>query len=145
VSYKQRFNRKYILGGFYMKKRILSLVLILIMCLSICTAALAATRQAGGSCYMSNIGRSVSFSGYSESAQAEDTIGITVILWEQRGTTWYEVARASSQLRNTDYADASGTKTVEGGHYYKVTGTHTSSKNGISYSVTSETSSRWIP
>lgn len=111
-----------------MKKRILSLALILILCLSICTAALAATRQAGGSCYMSNTGRSVSFSGYSESAQAEDTIGITVILWEQRGTTWYEVARASSQLRNTDYADASGTKTVDGGHYYKVTGTHTSSK-----------------
>lgn len=128
-----------------MKKRILSLVLILIMCLSICTAALAATRQAGGSCYMSNTGRSVSFSGYSESAQAEDTIGITVILWEQRGTTWYEVARTSSQLRNTDYADASGTKTVDGGHYYKVTGTHTSSKNGTSYSVTSETSSKWIP
>ena len=128
-----------------MKKRILSLVLILIMCLSICTAALAATRQAGGSCYMSNTGRSVSFSGYSESAQAEDTIGITVILWEQRGTTWYEVARASSQLRNTDYADASGTKTVDGGHYYKVTGTHTSSKNGTSYSGASETSSKWIP
>ena len=128
-----------------MKKRILSLVLILIMCLSICTAALAATRQAGGSCYMSNTGRSVSFSGYSESAQAEDTIGITVILWEQRGTTWYEVARASSQLRNTDYTDASGTKTVEGGYYYKVTGTHTSSKNGVIYSGTSETAKRWIP
>lgn len=128
-----------------MKKRILSLVLILIMCLSICTAALAATRQAGGSCYMSNTGRSVSFSGYSESAQAEDTIGITVILWEQRGTTWYEVARASSQLRNTDYADASGTKTVEGGHYYKVTGTHTSSKNGVINSGTSETAKGWIP
>lgn len=31
-----------------MKKRILSLALILILCLSICTAALAATRQAGG-------------------------------------------------------------------------------------------------
>ena len=30
-----------------MKKRILSLALILILCLSICTAALAATRQAG--------------------------------------------------------------------------------------------------
>ncbi len=128
-----------------MKKRILSLVLILIMCLSICTAAIAATRQACVSSNMSNTGRSVSFSGYSESAQAEDTIGITVILWEQRGTTWYEVARASSQLRNTDYVDASGTKTVEGGHYYKVTGTHTSSKNGVIYSGTSETAKRWIP
>lgn len=93
-----------------MKKRILSLALILILCLSICTAALAATRQAGGRCYFDNTGRSVSFGGYSTSAQTEDTIGITVILWEQRGTTWYEVARASSQLRNTDYADASGTK-----------------------------------
>ena len=84
-------------------------------------------------------------SGYSTSAQTEDTIGITVILWEQRGTTWYEVARASSQLRNADYVDASGTKTVDGGHYYKVTGTHTSSKNGTNYSGTSETSSKWIP
>lgn len=83
---------------------------------------------------MNNTGRSVSFSGYSTSAQTEDTIGITVILWEQRGTTWYEVARASSQLRNADYVDASGTKTVDGGHYYKVTGTHTSSKNGTNYS-----------
>lgn len=88
---------------------------------------------------MNNTGRSVSFSGYSTSAQTEDTIGITVILWEQRGTTWYEVARASSQLRNADYVDASGTKTVDGGHYYKVTGTHTSSKNGTNYSGTSET------
>lgn len=128
-----------------MKKRTLCLVLILIMCLSICTAALAATRQAGGRCYLNNTGRSVSFSGYSTSAQTEDTIGITVILWEQRGATWYEVARASNQLQNTDFVDAAGTKTVDGGHYYKVTGTHTSSKNGTSYSVTSETSSRWIP
>ncbi len=128
-----------------MKKRTLYLALILILCLSICTAALAATRQAGGRCYLNNTGRSVSFSGYSTSAQTEDTIGIAVILWEQRGATWYEVARASNQLQNTDFVDAAGTKTVEGGHYYKVTGTHTSSKNGKSYSVTSETSSRWIP
>ena len=128
-----------------MKKRILSLVLILIMCLSICTVALAATRQAGGRCYMNNTGRSVSFGGYSTSAQTEASIGITVILWEQRGSTWYEVARASNQLRNADYVDTSRTKTVEGGHYYKVTGTHTSSRNGITYSVSSETSSRWIP
>ncbi len=128
-----------------MKKRTLCLALIFIMCLSICTAALATTRQAGGRCYLNNTGRSVSFSGYSTSAQTEDTIGITVILWKQRGATWYEVARASSQLQYTDFVDAAGTKTVEGGHYYKVTGTHTSSKNGTSYSGTSETSSKWIP
>lgn len=67
-----------------MKKRILSLAFILILCFSIYTAALAITRQAGGSCYMKNTGRSVSFSGYSESAQTEDSIGITVILWEKK-------------------------------------------------------------
>ena len=128
-----------------MKKRILSLALILILCLSICTAALAATRQAGGRCYMNNTGRSVSFGGYSTSAQTEDSIGITVILWEKRGTTWHEVARASNKLKDADFVAASGNKTVDGGHYYKVTGTHTSSKNGTSYSVTSETSSKWIP
>ena len=121
-----------------MKKRILSLVLILIMCLSICTAALAATRQAGGRSYFDNTGRSVSFGGYSTSAQTEDSIGITVILW-------HEVARASNKLKDADFVAASGNKTVDGGHYYKVTGTHTSSKNGTNYSGTSETSSKWIP
>ena len=128
-----------------MKKRILFLVLILILCFSIYTAALAITRQAGGSCYMKNTGRSVSFSGYSESAQTEDSIGITVILWEKRGITWHEVARASNKLKDADFVAASGNKTVDGGHYYKVTGTHTSSKNGTNYSGTSETSSKWIP
>ena len=128
-----------------MKKRILSLALILILCLSICTAALAATRQAGGRCYMNNTGRSVSFGGYSTSAQTEDSIGITVILWEKRGITWHEVARASNKLKDADFVAASGNETVDGGHYYKVTGTHTSSKNGTNYSGTSETSSKWIP
>lgn len=128
-----------------MKKRILSLVLILIMCFSICTAALAATRQAGGRSYFDNTGRSVSFGGYSTSAQTEDSIGITVILWKKRGTTWHEVARASNKLKDADFVAASGNKAVDGGHYYKVTGTHTSSKNGTNYSGTSETSSKWIP
>ncbi len=128
-----------------MKKRIFSLILVVVMCVPICAVAMAAPRQASGRCFMDNVGRSVSFSGYSSSAQTEDKIGITVILWEQRGTKWYEVARASNELDYDTFVDAAGSKTVDGGHYYKVTGTHTSEKSGKTYSGTSETSSRWVP
>ncbi len=128
-----------------MKKRLFCIALTLILCFATYTVAFAATRQASGYCFMNNSGRNVSFGGYSSSAQTEDTIGVTVILWEKRGTKWYEIARASDQLPNTDYVDASGTKTVEGGHFYKVTGIHTSSKNGTGYSTTSTTAERWIP
>lgn len=128
-----------------MKKKLFCIALVLALCLSAYSAAFAATRQASGYCFMNNSGRSVSFGGYSSSAQTEDTIGVTIILWEKRGTTWYEIDRASDQLSREDYVDASGTKTVDGGHYYKVTGTHTSSKNGASYSTTSTTAERWIP
>ena len=128
-----------------MKKRILCLILVLVMCLSICATSMAATKQAGGRCYMNISGHSVSYSGYSSSGQTEDVIGITVILWEQRGTKWYEVASVSDELEDTNFVDAANSMTVDGGHYYKVTGTHTSEKNGKSYSGTSETTSKWIP
>lgn len=71
-------------------------------------------------------------------------IGVTIILWEQRGSTWYEVARAGDEENNASFVSAAGSTTVGGGHYYKVTGTHYSRKNGVSYSVTSETASKWI-
>lgn len=139
------FNRKYFLGEPNMKKRTIGILLALIVSSLLCTTALAITLQASGQCYMSNSGRSVSFNGYSESAQTEDTIGVTVILWEKRGSTWYEVARSSNSTTKDDYVGTAGSKIVTGGYYYKVTGTHTSSRNGKSYSVSSETASKWIP
>ena len=131
-----------------MKKRVFCLVLAMVLCASAATSALAATvtpMQASGRSSMSSEGRNVSFGGYSISAQTEDVIRITVILWEQRGSTWCEVARASDEVKNGDYVSTSGSKTVTGGYYYKVTGTHYSQKGGQSYSVTSETSSKLIP
>lgn len=128
-----------------MKKRITCLVLALIFCLSIGATALAMTRAAGGRCMISNTGRNVSFSGFSESGQTEDYIGIMVTLWEQQGSSWVPVSSKNNQLRNTDYVETGDDITVDGGHYYKVTALHTSTKNGVSYSSSSETAKRWIP
>ena len=128
-----------------MKKRFLFLVLALMLCLSVGATALAMSRAAGGHCTISNVGRNVSFSGYSDSGQTEDRIGVTVTLWEQQGSSWVSVDSKSKELRNTDYVEVAGNKIVDGGHYYKVTALHTSTKNGVSYSSSSETPKRWIP
>lgn len=128
-----------------MKKRFLFLVLTLMLCLSVGATALAMARAAGGHCTISNVGRNVSFSGYSDSGQTEDRIGVTVTLWEQQGSSWVSVDSKSKELRNIDYVEVAGNKIVDGGHYYKVTALHTSTKNGASYSSSSETPKRWIP
>lgn len=128
-----------------MKKRFLFLVLALMLCLSVGATALAMARAAGGHCTISNVGRNVSFSGYSDSGQTEDRIGVTVTLWEQQGSSWVSVDSKSKELRNIDYVEVAGNKIVDGGHYYKVTALHTSTKNGVSYSSSSETPKRWIP
>lgn len=128
-----------------MKKRFLFLVLTLMLCLSVGATALAMARAAGGHCTISNVGRNVSFSGYSDSGQTEDRIGVTVTLWEQQGSSWVSVDSKSKELRNTDYVEVAGNKIVDGGHYYKVTALHTSTKNGVSYSSSSETPKRWVP
>lgn len=128
-----------------MKKRFLFLVLTLMLCLSVGATALAMAPAAGGHCTISNVGRNVSVSGYSDSGQTEDRIGVTVTLWEQQGSSWVSVDSKSKELRNTDYVEVAGNKIVDGGHYYKVTALHTSTKNGVSYSSSSETSKRWIP
>ena len=128
-----------------MKKRFLFLVLALMLCLSVGATALAATRTARGNCAINNTGRNVSFSGYSESGQTEDWIGVTVTLWEQQGSLWVSIDSKSKELRNTDYVEAAGHKIVDGGHYYKVTALHTSTSNGSSSSYSSETAKKWIP
>ena len=128
-----------------MKKRFLFLVLTLMLCLSVGATALAMARAAGGHCTISNVGRNVSFSGYSDSGQTEDRIGVTVTLWEQQGSSWVSVDSKSKELRNTDYVEVAGNKIVDGGHYYTVTALHTSTTTGSSSSYSSETAKKWIP
>jgi len=115
------------------------------ICLSVSGSALAATRQAAGSCSMSVSGKSVSYSGYSSSAQTEDTISVTVRLMEKRGSTWYQVgSTAYNSLNDADFVSAGSSKTVTGGYYYKVVATHYSLKDGVGRTVTSQTAERWI-
>ena len=128
-----------------MKRKILCCMLALMICLSVSGSALAATRQAAGSCSMSVSGKSVSYSGYSSSVQTEDTISVKVKLMEKRGSTWYQVGSAAyNSLNDADFVSAGRSKTVTGGHYYKVVATHYSLKNGVGRTVTSQTSERWI-
>ena len=127
-----------------MNKRILSLLLAVLMVFGICSVGLAAPRSAGGACTMGVSGRTVTYTGESDSEQIEDFISITVTLWEKRGSVWYQVDSTSKSATNSDYVYTSDSFTVDGGHYYKVSATYYVRTNGVSYSSGSETASRWI-
>ena len=105
----------------------------------------AATMSALGSCYLSPSGTSVTFGGKTESSKTEDTIQVTVKLWEKRDGTWYEISSVSKSKTNAIRVTASKTVTVSGGHYYKVTATHFSQTGTVTSTSSSSTSPRWIP
>ena len=128
-----------------MNKRLLSFLLAVLMVFGVCSVGLAAPRSAGGVCTMGVSGRTVTYTGESDSEQIEDFISVTITLWEQRGSVWYEVDSASKSATNSDYIYTSDHFTVDGGHYYRVTATHYVRTNGVSYSSTSTTAARWIP
>ncbi len=125
-----------------MKKRMICCALVLLICMSLGGVAFA--RQASGYCHISNYGRDVTFNGFSQSAQTEDEIGITLRLMEQRGGSWHEVARASNRDESSSLITASGSKKVTGGYNYKVIGDYTSKKGGVSYSSSNESNIVWI-
>lgn len=128
-----------------MKRRIISLALVFMMCLTFSIAAMAATtRQAVGSCTLSNSGKKVSYSGYSTSTKIEDVISITVKLMELRNGTWYEIDRAYTSDTHANYVLASDSVTVTGGYYYKVIGVHYSKTGSQVTSTETEGSTVWI-
>lgn len=131
-----------------MRKRFVMFLAILLLFASVCWPAVeahAAVTNVIGSCYISPSGRSVTFGGRSLSSKTEDTIQVTVILWEQRNGTWYEVARVSKSKQNAILVTASKTVTVSGGYYYKATATHYAQTGSTSNTSSSSTSSVWIP
>ncbi len=139
-----------------MQKRFLFIILALMLSLAVGSTAVAdawdssdvsySTRQASGYCWINNSGRKVTYSGQSISGIIEDQISVSVSLNEYRNGSWYQVGPGIGDLEyNSDYAYASGSYTVNGGHYYKVTAIHTSVTGSYSHSETSETSAVWIP
>lgn len=137
-----------------MKRHVASLLLIFLLCFSICGYSLAqdsepasaSTKQANGNCYISHAGKSVTYSGYSSSAQTEDTISVKVKLMEKQSDgTWKQVGSSAYKSEDNDtYVSTAKTYSVAGGHYYKVVATHYSIKNGTSHTTQSSTSSVWI-
>ena len=131
-----------------MRKRVVMFLAILLLLASVCWPAAeahAAMMNLQGSCTLSVSGKSVTFSGRSTSSTIEDTIQVTVSLWEQRNGTWYEISSVSKTKQNTMQVTASKTVTVSGGYYYKVTAVHFSQTGSTSHTTYSSTSSRWIP
>lgn len=137
-----------------MRKHFCIIALILIFCLAVSSHAVAedwsgsmpyTTEQAYGNCWLSHSGRSVTYSGTSTSGSIEDQISVAVSLLEYNNGVWSQVGPGVSDLNyNSDYAYASGSYTVSGGHYYKVSAIHTSRTGSYSHTETSETSAVWI-
>lgn len=128
-----------------MRRRIISLALVFMMCFTISSAAMAATtRIASGRSTISNSGKTVTFSGYSDSAMFEDVISVTVKLMELRNGTWYEIDRVYKSDTDTDYVSASGSATVTGGYYYKVISLHYSKTGSQITNAETESSIKWI-
>lgn len=133
-----------------MKKKVLCLGLALLLLLMMAIPSYAdshaqePSRQAVGSCSMSISGHSITIMGRSLSSYDEDTIRVSVNLWELRDGKWYRITNSTAELSNARTVSTSKTVTVTGGYYYKVTASHYSCTDGVSYNCTSYTSQTWV-
>lgn len=131
-----------------MKKKAVVFLAMLLFLVSVClpiAEAHAAMKEAAGDGFMSVSGKAVTFGGYTSSSSVEDIIRITVILFEQRGSSWYEVDRVAKTKYDASYVSASKTTTVSGGHYYRVKVIHYTKTGSVENSSSSYTAKQWIP
>lgn len=131
-----------------MKRRMIVTIAALLLFASIVlpvSEARAAVMNIHGECSISHSGRNVSYWGVTDSGKTEDTIRVTIILWEQRNGTWYEVNRKTKTETYSDSVEAEKEYTVSGGYYYKVTATHYVCTNNVSSNGSTSTGSVWIP
>lgn len=128
------------------KMIVLAAALLLLVLISLpISEARAAVMNAGGYSFLSPSGKSVSFGGSTSSGGDEDEIRVTVILYEKRSGSWYEIARVSKTDYDTDYVEKSTTVSVAGGHYYKVTSSHYTRTGTVTSTSSGSTSEYWIP
>jgi hypothetical protein len=129
------------------KKMVISMALLLLLAAIVfpMAEARAAMMDATGSCGMSRVGKSVTFSGLTLSSDDEDVIRVTITLQEKRDGVWHGVSSKSRTKENTDLVTASKTYTVSGGHYYRVYATHYAKTGNVESSTTSWTEQVWIP
>lgn len=130
-----------------MKRKMIVLVAALLLLASVAlpiSEARASMMNVSGDCTFSHSGRSVTYGGETDSGKIEDTIRVTVILWEKRNGTWYEVDRTSKTKTDSDNVNTEKNFTVSGGYYYKVTATHYTCTNGIPSTGSSNIGNFWI-
>jgi hypothetical protein len=140
-------DRQIHVGGSKMKRRMICTLLVIVIALSVCSSSLASSvsiMQAQGQCLISNNGKQVTYSGFSDSTINEDVIAVTLRLMELRNDVWYQVDSAYKSLPNANYVQTSDVFTVTGGHYYKVIGMHYSKTGSQAYTIETETTSVWI-
>ena len=131
-----------------MKRKMIVMVAALPLLVSVVlpvSEARAAMMDATGSCGMTRVGKSVTFSGRTSSGDDEDIIRVTITLQEKRDGIWYGVSSKTVTDENTDLVTASKTYTVSGGHYYRVYATHYAKTGAIVSTSSSNTESVWIP
>ena len=129
------------------KKMVISMALLLLLAAIVfpVAEARAATMNATGSCGMSRVGKSVTFSGLTSSNDDEDIIRVTITLQEKRDGVWHGVSSKSKTEENTDLVTASKTYTVTGGHFYRVYATHYTKTGTVICTSSSDTEPVWIP
>ncbi len=131
-----------------MKRKVIMLIAALLLLVSVvipASEARAAMMDATGSCGMTRIGKSVTFSGRTSSGDDEDIIRVTITLQEKRGSTWYNVSSKTKTEYDSDFASTSKTYTVTGGYYYRVYADHYSKTGALECTSSSNTESVWIP
>ena len=129
------------------KKMVISMALLLLLAAIVFTVAeaRAAMMDATGSCSMTHVGKSVTFSGRTSSTDDEDIIRVTITLQEKRGSTWYGISSKTKTEHDSDFVSTSKTYTVTGGYYYRVYATHYAKTGDVESTANSWTTSVWIP
>lgn len=134
-----------------MKRKVLCVTLVLIICLLAAMPTFAVTKpndevkNASGFCSLNHSGRSVTIYGSAISLNEEETIRVTLYLSElQDDGNWHPVRMVSRTAHNATEVELSSTFFVSGGHYYKLKGIYYTNTNGIAHTYSSDTSNVWI-
>ena len=93
-----------------------------------------------------NSGRNVNVSGTTSCNRTSDEVKVTLYLQRLKGGKWSTVRTLGPKVAyNTDFVSASQNYDVEGGYYYRVSGTHVATKGSTSESLKSHSDGIWIP
>lgn len=130
-----------------MKKRMVVALAALLLLAAVAfpvAEARAEMRVSLGECEITASGRSVTFSGATTSSKTEDTIRVTITLWEQRDGVWHAISSTSKTKENAITVNKAKTVTVTGGYYYRATATHYIQTGSVSYTTYSNANPIWV-